>query len=184
MTRKRQAIPEANLYLVGFMGTGKSTLGRMAAADLGFAFLDSDHEIERRQGKKIREIFEEEGEEAFRRYEREFILTGHPPRRCVVACGGGMVTREGMPELLKERGVVICLFASPETVLERTRDNPARPLLNAGDPEKRIRELMAARESAYRKSGALVLTDNRARGEVLAHIRRIYLREARSPDKR
>lgn len=184
MTAKRQSIPEANLYLVGFMGTGKTTLGRMAAADLGFTFVDSDEAIERKRGRKISQIFAEEGEEAFRRYEREFVLSGHPARRCVVACGGGLVAGEGMAELLKERGVVVCLFASPETVLERTRGNTTRPLLTSANPEERIRELMAEREAAYRRTGTLVLTDNRSRADVVAHIRRIYLREAPRVDKR
>ncbi len=178
------ARPERNLYLVGFMATGKSTLGRMMAARLDFAFLDSDAEIERLRGKTVRQLFEEEGEEAFRRHERDFVLTGHPARRCVVACGGGLIAQPGMVDILKEKGVVVCLYASPETVMERTRTNRNRPLLDCEDPERRIRELMAEREPLYRKAGSLVLTDNRSRCDVLAHIHRIYLRECRALDKR
>src|SRR4051812_46435873 len=82
---------DTNLYLVGFMGTGKSTVGRQLARQMGFEFIDSDHEIERRQGKPVSQIFAEEGEARFRALEREFIEHGHPTKKCVVSCGGGLV---------------------------------------------------------------------------------------------
>lgn len=179
MTAKTSPTLECNLYLVGFMGTGKSTLGRLLASSLGFVFVDSDKEIERIRGKAVSEIFAEEGEEAFRRYEREFIEQGHPDRKCVVACGGGLVTQPGMVELLKARGVVVCLYASPGEIINRTRGNRTRPLLECEDPESRIRRLMAEREPLYRLAGSLVLTENRTRADVLAHIKRIYGQEAR-----
>lgn len=169
-----------NIYLVGFMATGKSTVGRALAYRLGYDFLDSDLEIERRVGKPVRAIFETEGEAAFRKYEREFIESGHPESRCVIACGGGLVTQPGMIEMLKEKGVVICLYASSETILQRTQGNKSRPLLDAEDPEKRIRELLAEREPIYRRAGTLVLTDNRGLSDVVEHLRRIYMREADS----
>src|SRR6185312_3665550 len=110
---------DVNLYLVGFMGTGKSTVGRAAAQRLGFDFVDSDHEIERKAGKTIAEIFAQDGEPAFRAAEREFVEGGHAPRRLVVACGGGLVVQPGLAELLAERGVIVCLHASAETILAR-----------------------------------------------------------------
>ena len=111
---------DVNLYLVGFMGTGKSTVGRAVAHKLGFTLVDSDHEIERQQGKTIPEIFANEGEPAFRGMEREFIERGHSAARTVVSCGGGLVVQPGTLALLKGKGVVICLHASIETILERT----------------------------------------------------------------
>lgn len=186
MTNKRPSrfaakfFPGVNLYLVGFMATGKSTVGRSLASRFGYHFYDSDAEIEHRQKKSVPEIFEQEGEEAFRRYEREFIESGHPDSRCVVACGGGLVTRPGMTDLLKRKGVVICLFATPQTILQRTQGNRNRPLLDVDDPEKRIRDLMAEREPFYRKAGTMVLTDNRGLADVVEHLGRIYQREARS----
>jgi shikimate kinase len=171
-------LPGVNLYLVGFMATGKSTVGRALAYRLGYDFFDSDLEIERRRGMPVREIFEQEGEEVFRSYERDFIESGHPESRCVVACGGGLVTRPGMIELLKEKGVVVCLYATTQTVLLRTQGNRSRPLLDTEDPEARIRELMAAREPFYRRAGTLVLTDNRGLADVVEHLNRVYLREA------
>ncbi len=168
----------ANLYLVGFMGTGKTTIGRAVAQKLGFQLLDSDFEIERAQGRTIPEIFEQEGEQAFRQLERSFIETGHPANGCVVACGGGLVVQPGMLDLLKARGVVICLHASLETILKRTQGNRNRPLLNVEDPMERIRVLYAAREPIYRRSGTLLLTDGRPLLDIVSHVLRIYRREA------
>lgn len=179
--RKRYAakfLPGVNLYLVGFMATGKSTVGRALAHRLGYDFKDSDAEIERRLGVPVREIFASEGEAVFRRYEREFVESGHPDHRCVIACGGGLVTQPGMIELLKEKGVVICLYATSQTILQRTQGNKNRPLLEVENPQERIQALMAEREPFYRRAGALVLTDNRGLGEVVEHLQRVYLREA------
>jgi len=169
---------DVNLYLVGFMGTGKTTVGRAAAQRLGFAFLDSDHEIERRVGRTIPEIFAGEGEAAFRQMEREFVAGGHPAARTVVACGGGLVVPPGMPELLAERGVIVCLHASIETILARTARQNDRPLLNVAEPEARARALWAQRESIYRRAGTLVLTDSRPLRDVVAHVVRVWHREA------
>ena len=82
---------DVNLYLVGFMGTGKTTVARAVGQKLGFQVLDSDHEIERLRGKTIPDIFAQDGEAAFRVLEREFIERGHPPERTIIACGGGLV---------------------------------------------------------------------------------------------
>ncbi len=172
-------MPRVNLYLTGFMATGKSTAGRALANRLGYAFYDSDAEIEKLTQRRIDEIFEHEGEEAFRRYEREFIESGHPSEGCVVSCGGGLITRPGMIELLKEKGVLICLFATVDTILERTQGNKNRPLLNVEDPKQRILDLLAAREPYYRQAGTMVLTDNRGLSEIVDHLRRVYLREAK-----
>lgn len=169
---------DVNLYLVGFMGTGKTTVGRAAAQRLGFAFLDSDQEIERLQGRPIPEIFARDGEAAFRGLERDFVLRGHPAERTVVACGGGLVVQPGMAELLADRGVVICLHASIETILARTGRQPDRPLLNVTDPAERARVLFAEREPIYRRSGTLVLTDGRPLRDVVAHVARVWHREA------
>jgi hypothetical protein len=98
---------DVNLYLVGFMGTGKTTIGRAVAARMGFRLLDSDQEIEKAAGRTIAEIFAQDGEPAFRSMERDFIENGHPDRGCVVACGGGLVVQPGMLERLNRKGVVV-----------------------------------------------------------------------------
>lgn len=168
----------ANLYLVGFMGTGKTTIGRAVAHRLRFRFIDSDHEIERQQGRSIPEIFATAGEAAFREFEGGFVESGHPASGCVVACGGGLVVRPGMLDALRARGVVICLHASIETVLKRTAGNRNRPLLQTEDPFERIRTLYAEREAIYRRAGAVILTDHRPTGDIVAHVIRTYRREA------
>jgi len=169
---------DVNLYLVGFMGTGKSTVGRAVAQRLGFTLRDSDHEIERQQGKAIAEIFASEGEAAFRGLERRFVESGHPATRVVVSCGGGLVVQPGMLELLQTRGVVICLHASIETILARTARHRHRPLLNVEDPEARVRALYAEREPIYKRAGTVLLTDARPLSDIVAHVIRAWRRES------
>ena len=168
-----------NLYLVGFTGTGKSTAGRSVAQQLGYQFLDSDHEIERLNGRTIAQIFAESGEPAFRVMEKKFILEQHPARGCVVACGGGLIVPEGMLELLHARGVVVCLHANLETVIERTARSVHRPLVSGEDRETKVRELYARREALYRRAGTMVLTDQRSIREITPHVLRVFQREAR-----
>ncbi|HQY05045.1 MAG TPA: shikimate kinase [Lacunisphaera sp.] len=170
--------PTANLYLVGFMGTGKSTVGRQVARQLGFQFRDSDREIEHAQGKPVSRIFAEEGEAHFRTLERGFIEKDHPTSRCIVACGGGLVVPPGMLELLRSRGVVVCLHAPIETILKRTMHTSHRPLLQVDNREQRLRELYAQREEIYRRTGTMVLTDSRPLREIAGHVLRVYRLEA------
>ncbi len=160
------------------MGTGKSTIGRAVAHRMGFTLLDSDHEIERRQGRTIPQIFATDGEAAFRRMEYEFVHGGHPATRTVVACGGGLVVQPGMAETLRTKGVVICLHASFETVLRRTQGNKNRPLLDVEDPMERIRTLYAAREPIYNRAGTVILTDGRPMMDIVNHVMRVYRRDA------
>jgi shikimate kinase len=169
---------DVNLYLVGFMGTGKTTVGREVAHKLGFHALDSDHEIERRHGKTIPDIFAQDGEPAFRAMEREFIERGHPAERTLVACGGGLVVQPGMLGLLQSKGVIVCLHASLETILARTARQRNRPLLAVENPEERIRTLYAAREPIYKQSGTVILTDARPLQEIVAHVIRAWRRDA------
>ena len=175
--------PDPNLYLVGFMGTGKSTVGRILAHQTGMRFLDSDHEIERVQGKAVTRIFADEGEAKFRELELAFIEQGHPSHGCIVACGGGLVVPPGRVELLKARGVVVCLHAPIETILQRTMRTSHRPLLLVENPESRLRQLYAQREEIYRSTGTMVLTDSRSMKEIAAHVMRIYRQEIRPPKK-
>jgi shikimate kinase len=169
---------DVNLYLVGFMGTGKTTIGRAVAQKLGFELLDSDHEIERLQGKTIPDIFAQEGEAAFRAMERDFVERGHPAQRSVISCGGGLVVQPGMLERLKAKGVVVCLHASIETILARTARQRNRPLLAVEDPDARVRALYAQREPIYRRSGTLILTDSRPLHDITSHVIRAWRRDA------
>lgn len=169
---------DVNLYLVGFMGTGKSTVGRAVAHKLGFNLIDSDLEIERLQGRTINDIFAQDGEAAFRALERDFVESGHALERTVVACGGGLVVQPGMLENLKSRGVVVCLHASIETILERTGRHRTRPLLAVDDPEQRVRTLYTQREPIYNRCGTVILTDARPLHDITAHVVRAWRRDA------
>jgi shikimate kinase len=179
MSNPPQNTDAANLYLVGFMGTGKSAVGRLVAHRMGMQLIDSDTAIEHRAGKPITAIFADEGEETFRRYEREFIEGGHPATGCVVSCGGGLVLQEGMSEKLRERGIVVCLSARAETILERTQGNSNRPLLNVEDPLARINEMLEKRMPVYRAVGTEVLTDGRTISDIATHVQRVYHLEGR-----
>ena len=139
MTRNpKRAASYPNLYLLGFMGTGKSSVGRRIAARLGMKFLDSDAEIEKSAGMEIKDIFAKFGEEKFREMERKFIESGHPDSGCVVSCGGGLCCRDGMPELVRGRGVCVVLFSTPEEICERVSKSDKRPLVNVENPEEYI----------------------------------------------
>jgi shikimate kinase len=172
--------PPPNLILVGFMGTGKSTLGRHLAQRWRRRFIDSDHEIERLARMKIPDIFAQKGEAEFRRLERDWVENHMPAGGCVIATGGGLVVPEGMAELLKSKGVVVCLFATPETVYRRTSGSSHRPLLQTENPMERIRALLAAREPAYLRAGIAVLTDGRNLPDLSAAVERVYFRAIRN----
>lgn len=169
--------PRPNLYLIGFMGVGKSAAGRCASRILGMRFIDSDHAIEDKAGMSIPAIFASQGEAAFRRMERDFVENGHPPRGCVVSCGGGLPIEPGMRELLLSKGVVICLFASESTILERTSRNNKRPMLQGEDPSERVRSLLARRMPVYMSTGTGISTENRGMPEVALHVVRVYRHE-------
>ena len=140
------------------MGTGKSAIGRRIAKRFGMTFLDSDKEIEAKYGKTVHDIFAEMGEERFRKMEREFVEGGHPVKGCVVSCGGGLVCKDGMSELLKQKGVVVVLFADAEVILERVSGNTRRPLLKVENPLERIKSLMEERRETYLKCGVCIST--------------------------
>ncbi|HFD80100.1 MAG TPA: shikimate kinase AroK [Gammaproteobacteria bacterium] len=140
-----------SFFLVGPMGAGKSTIGRQLARQLGFEFLDSDREIEQRTGVDIPLIFDLEGEAGFRKREEAVIedLTQRPD--IVLATGGGAVLSQPNRRHLSSRGHVIYLRTSVEQQLQRTAHDRNRPLLQTGDPEKKLRELMDVRDPLYRE---------------------------------
>ncbi len=168
-----------NLILVGFMGTGKTTLGRVLARKLGFQFIDTDNLIEKKAGKTVSRIFEEDGESAFRDMERQAVDEWIPRNGAVVACGGGLVMGKGMLDKLRLLGVVVCLFASPETILARVSRNDQRPLLRSDDPLERIQKLLRERLPVYMQAGAGILTDNRTEVDIIKSILRIYRKRVR-----
>ncbi|MEY2699902.1 MAG: shikimate kinase [Pseudomonadota bacterium] len=141
----------ANIFLIGPMGAGKSTIGRLLAKTLGVPFCDSDREIELRTGVTIPMIFEYEGEAGFRKREAQVLqdLTGRSG--IVLATGGGSVLLEDNRRLLASRGFVVYLCCSVERQLERTSQDSNRPLLQTAHPRQRLEELMAFRDPIYRE---------------------------------
>jgi len=178
--KMRMQIDDAiNLYLIGFMGVGKSVVGRNVASMMGMTFIDSDKSIEDSAHMSISSIFEKLGEPAFRKMEREFIEQGHPEHGCVVSCGGGLPIEPGMRELLLSKGVVICLFASEKTILARTSATNKRPLLDVDDRTAKVRDLMAKRMPVYMNTGIGISTENRSLAEITNHVIHVYRAEER-----
>jgi shikimate kinase len=149
-----------NLILIGFMGTGKTTIGKRVAKSLGFRFVDTDTLIVRKAGKSIPEIFEKSGEEEFRKLETEVLRECAANSDQVISTGGGIVTRPENLEILESAGYVVWLEASPESIYERVRRNRNRPLLQVDDPRETIRDMLEQRIDLYRKARDLsVKTD-------------------------
>lgn len=171
-----------NLYLLGFMGTGKSVLGKRLAYRLGYRFIDSDAEIEKKCGMSTKDIFANLGEKKFREMEREFIENGHPNENCVISCGGGLCCRDDMPELVKSKGISVVLFSTPEEILERTSRNKSRPLLTVENPLERIKTLLNERTPFYMRSGVAIAADKNLK-VTEDHIMRIYMAKKRTYKK-
>jgi len=149
--------PPKSLVLIGFMGTGKSTVGRALQARLGYPLVDMDHQIEEQAGKPISQIFADDGEESFREMETKLLRElSHPdaPRR-IISTGGGVIGREENRKLLRDLGYVVWLKAPAAAILDRTSKNNKRPLLNAEDPMEQIQSLMAKREPLYQETAHL-----------------------------
>lgn len=165
--------PGSSVFLVGPMGSGKTAVGRQLARRLGYRFVDSDAEVERRTGVDIAFIFEKEGEEGFRLREREVIDELSREAGIVLGTGGGAVLAADSRERLAQRGVVVYLETSVEQQLARTRKSRHRPLLYTEDPRGRLESLMAQREALYRSVAAVtVRTDGRKVAAVVDEIER------------
>jgi len=150
-----------NVYLVGLMGAGKTTIGRSLAKRLGLGFVDSDREIEARTGVSIPTVFEIEGEEGFRKREAQVIADLARASGQVVATGGGAVLRAENRACMVSSGFVVYLNVPPFTLWERTRHDRNRPLLQVEDPLLRLKELYAQRDPYYREVADIVVDGNR-----------------------
>jgi shikimate kinase len=155
------SLHRGNLFLVGLMGAGKTTLGRQLARRLDKRFIDADHELEARLGVAIPTIFELEGETGFRDREEAMIDELTRMTNVVLATGGGAVTRPASRARLKENGTVLYLHAEPETLWQRLRNSRHRPMLHADDPRHRLAELYQARDPLYREVADYVVESDR-----------------------
>lgn len=156
------------------MGAGKTTIGKRLAQLMGLRFVDSDHEIERCTGVDIPYIFDKEGEEGFRRRERETIEELTREDGIVLATGGGVVLDPDNRRNLAARGLVIYLHTTVDQQLARTRNSNKRPLLQTANPEARLRELLAQRDPLYREIADLVIT---TRGRYVRRLAQSVLKE-------
>ncbi len=152
------------------MGTGKSSVGRIVARQLHFAFVDTDQLIEARRQKSISSIFAEEGEPVFRESEAKVVRELELQRSLVIAAGGGLIVDATNLASLRQHALIVCLWASPETIWQRVCNQPHRPLLQDPDPLGKIQRLLAERKPAYLRADILVNTEQRSAREVAQHV--------------
>ena len=168
----------SNIALIGFMGTGKSAVGRALAEKLGREFVEMDSLIEKMAGKSIPAIFEQDGEIAFREMEIEATKKVARGNNQVIACGGGMVLNKINVDRLRETSRMVYLKASPQIIMERTStDANERPLLNVPDPVKRVRELLDFRKPFYERSADITIDTSRLSIDKIADLIINRLRE-------
>jgi len=159
-----------NIALIGFMGSGKSSVGRVAAELLGFEFVDTDALIESRSGQSITDIFANQGEPAFRELEATVVRELSGRDKTVIATGGGLPTHPGNVEDLKTHALLVCLLSSPERLYERVRHQSHRPLLRVADPLERIRTLLDQRTPCYREADVMIGTEGRGQREIAQQV--------------
>jgi shikimate kinase len=141
-----------NVYLVGFMGTGKTEVAKKVSNKSNLTFVEMDKLIEEKEQSSINDIFRDKGEAYFRQLEKEILKQIALHDKQIVSCGGGVVTDEENIEKMKKTGIVICLEASAEVIYERIKNHGHRPLLNVAKPREKIEQLLQKRKSFYRKA--------------------------------
>ena len=160
----------ANIALTGFMGSGKSAVSRELGKLTGYQVVDIDSEVQKQAGRSIKEIFDSEGEQAFRDMESTAVARIAKGKSQIISTGGGVVLRSENIDALHAGGVIVNLKASAETVHERTRHNENRPLLQVEEPLARIQELMREREEYYQRADFFIETDELSVLEVAQEI--------------
>lgn len=146
-----------NIILIGFMGSGKSSVGRLVAHRTGLHFVDTDALVEKQEGKSIPEIFTEQGEEHFRYVERLMLEEISHETGMVLATGGGIVLREDNRQSLRDIGFVVWLTANEDEIFRRVSRNTNRPLLQTADPRAVVKNLFAARRELYQQTADCVI---------------------------
>jgi shikimate kinase len=159
-----------NIALIGFMGTGKTSVGRLVAEQLRFDYLDTDELIQEQTGRSITDIFAVDGEPAFRVLEQKVVEELAGCVNTVIATGGGLPVNPKNLASLKSHALIVSLWSSPERIWERVRHQSHRPLLHDKNPQAKIRELLAAREPFYKQADVLLNTDLRSVREVAQQV--------------
>ena len=149
-----------NISLIGFMGSGKSTIGKILAKKLGLLFIDLDRVIELDQEKEIRDIFKIYGEKYFRELETSVIKKIYRNKNCVFACGGGVVKRRENMDIIRENSLVVYLNVSIPDIIYRLKEVKDRPLIDVENKEETIEKMMKARDVLYRKYAHIIINND------------------------
>lgn len=160
-----------NIFLIGFMGAGKSTIARTLQRELGFPLVEMDERIVQEQGMSINDIFAQYGEAHFRDIESQLVVDLGKQEPSVVSCGGGVVVRPENTQNMKKSGRIVLLKASPETIFERVRNSTDRPILNGHMNVEYIAELMEKRRALYEEAADITIqTDGKTREQICEEI--------------
>jgi len=162
-----------NIYLVGFMGTGKTTVGRLLAVQKEWNFIDLDELIELKEQRRIVDIFAKEGEPYFRKIEKKILKEVSTQKKFVVACGGGIVLDKENIKIMKKTGIMICLCANCQEILKRVSSSTHRPILNVEKPKERIELLLKMRAPYYMQADKMIDTSKLSVRQVVAKITKI-----------
>jgi len=159
-----------NFVLIGFMGAGKTAVGKELAKILGMKLIDVDTEIEKSGQITINEIFSQFGEPRFREIETAMIRRIAAGENLIISTGGGAVLKQENMDTLRENGVIVCLMASPETILKRTSTSNDRPLLKGENPLEKINQLLTFRKPFYEKADIMIDTENKTPLQIAEEI--------------
>lgn len=166
-----------NIFLIGFMGAGKSTIAKVLQKELNMALVEMDERIVEEQGMSINEIFEKKGEDGFRDIESQLVIDIGNSENSIVSCGGGVVVRQQNVDNMKKSGKIIFLTATPETILERVKNGKDRPLLNGHMNVEYIAQLMEKRREMYENAADVkISTDGKTVGEICTEIIKVLTR--------
>ena len=160
-----------NIFLIGFMGAGKSTIARTLQRELGFPLVEMDERIVQEQGMSINDIFAQYGEAHFREIESQLVVDLGKQEPSIVSCGGGVVVRPENTQNMKKSGRIVLLKASPETIFERVKNSTDRPILNGHMNVEYIAELMEKRRALYEEAADITIqTDGKTRDQICQEI--------------
>jgi len=166
-----------NIVLVGFMGGGKTSVGKSIRDTLKMRLVNTDDLIEKKEGMSIAGIFAKKGESYFRKLEREIVKEISKSENSIIDTGGGVVINEDNVKDLKKNGLIFCLNATPEEILRRTKRYVHRPLLNVDDPLTEIKELLNKRKEYYKRADYQIDTNGKSIEEIAKEIIEIYKRQ-------